>query len=99
MVIVGFSAVVRYTRLACLAAVAILAAAIFAGASGAVSSTRAKGVDISNWNGTIHWTKVANAGYRFAIGKATEATTYKDSTYAANRYGSEAAGLLFRAYH
>ena len=36
------------------------------------SSTHAKGIDVSNWNGTINWTKVAHAGYRFAIGKATD---------------------------
>ena len=44
-------------------------------------------------------TKVAHAGYRFAIAKATEATTFDDSTYLANRYGSEAAGIVFGAYH
>ena len=84
--IVGFSGVVRYTRLACLLAVVVLAAGVFAGASGAAaSSTHAKGIDVSNWNGTINWTKVAHAGYRFAIAKATEATNYEDTTYVANR--------------
>jgi GH25 family lysozyme M1 (1,4-beta-N-acetylmuramidase) len=99
MSIVGISGLVRHTRLACLLAVVVLAAGVVAGASGAASTTRAKGVDISNWNGTINWAKVANAGYRFVIGKATEATTYEDPTYAANRYASEAKGLLFGAYH
>jgi GH25 family lysozyme M1 (1,4-beta-N-acetylmuramidase) len=101
MAIVGFSGVVRRARLACVPAVVVLAAAsVFAGASGAaVSSTRAKGIDVSNWQHTINWTKVAGAGYKFAIAKATEATNYEDSTYAANRIGSEAAGLVFGAYH
>src|SRR5579863_2257526 len=101
MPIVGFSGVVRYTRFACLIAVAVLAVFAFVGASGAsaTSSSRAKGIDVSNWNGTISWTKVAHAGYRFAIAKATEATNFEDSTYAANRSGSEAAGLVFGAYH
>src|SRR5262245_44899249 len=101
MTIVGVSEVVRYTRFACLAAVAVLAAVAFAGASGAAasSSTRAKGIDVSNWQKTINWTKVANAGYRFAIAKATEATNYKDTTYVANRANSQAAGLAFGAYH
>jgi GH25 family lysozyme M1 (1,4-beta-N-acetylmuramidase) len=98
--IVGSFAVVRYARFACLLAVVVLAAGVFAGASGAATSTtRAKGIDVSNWNGTINWTKVAHAGYRFAIGKATESTTFDDSTYLANRYGSEGAGLVFGAYH
>jgi GH25 family lysozyme M1 (1,4-beta-N-acetylmuramidase) len=99
MAIVGFSRV-RRARVACLVAVAVLAAFVFASASGAAtSSTHAKGIDVSNWNGTINWTKVAHAGYRFAIGKATEGTTFDDGTYLANRYGSESAGLVFGAYH
>jgi len=97
--IVGFSGVVRYTRFACLVAVVVLAATAFAGSSGAAATTHAKGIDVSNWNGTINWAKVAHAGYRFAIGKATEGTGFDDGTYAANRYGSEAAGLVFGAYH
>ncbi len=97
--IVGFSAVVRCTRLACLFAVVILAAGVFAGASGAASASHAKGIDVSNWNGTINWTRVAHAGYKFAIAKATEATSYEDTTYVANRSASEAAGLAFGAYH
>ncbi|HEY2354600.1 MAG TPA: GH25 family lysozyme [Gaiellaceae bacterium] len=96
----GFSALVRYTRFACVVAVVVLAASAFGGASGASASTsRAKGIDVSNWNGTINWTKVAHAGYRFAIAKATESTTFDDSTYLANRTGSEAAGIAFGAYH
>jgi GH25 family lysozyme M1 (1,4-beta-N-acetylmuramidase) len=68
-----------------------------AGAS--AGATRAKGLDVSNWNGTIKWGAVAAAGYRFAFGKATEGTKYVDATYTANRNGSEAAGLVFGAYH
>ena len=99
MSILGSSGVVRCARLACLIAVAVLAAFVFAGASGAAAaSSRAKGIDVSNWNGTIHWTKVAHGGYRFALGKATEGTTFEDGTYAANRAGSEAAGVIFGAY-
>ncbi len=99
MSIVGFSGVVRCTRLACLIAVVVLAAFVFASASGAAaSSSHAKGIDVSNWNGTIKWTKVAHAGYRFALGKATEGTTFEDGTYAVNRAASEAVGVVFGAY-
>jgi GH25 family lysozyme M1 (1,4-beta-N-acetylmuramidase) len=97
--IVGFFGVVRCTRLACVFAVVALTASVFSGASGAATATHAKGIDVSNWNGTIKWPKVANAGYRFAIAKATEATNYEDYTYAANRAGSKAAGMAFGAYH
>ena len=96
--IVGFLGVVRSARIACLLAVVALGASALASASGAATA-RAKGIDVSNWNGTINWPKVAHAGYRFAIGKATEATSYEDPTYATNRTNSEAAGIAFGAYH
>jgi GH25 family lysozyme M1 (1,4-beta-N-acetylmuramidase) len=99
MPIVGFLGVVGRARVACLVVVAVVATAVFAGASGAATTSHAKGIDVSNWNDTINWTKVAHAGYRFVIAKATEATTFDDSTYLANRNGSEAAGLVFGAYH
>jgi GH25 family lysozyme M1 (1,4-beta-N-acetylmuramidase) len=98
MSVLGFFAAVRCTRLACFAAVLAFAISVFAGASGAASATRAKGIDVSNWNGSINWTKVANGGYRFALGKATEGTNFEDATYAPNRSGSEAAGIVFGAY-
>src|SRR5262249_49134868 len=62
-------------------------------------TARAKGLDVSNNNGTIIWSKVAHAGYRFAFGKATEGTAYTDRKYTTNRNGSESAGLVFGAYH
>jgi GH25 family lysozyme M1 (1,4-beta-N-acetylmuramidase) len=68
------------------------------GASDAASG-HAKGIDVSNWNGTVRWGRVAHAGYRFAFGKATEGTSYSDATYSRNRNGSERAGLVFGAYH
>jgi GH25 family lysozyme M1 (1,4-beta-N-acetylmuramidase) len=75
-----------------------LTALLAASASDAATS-RAKGLDVSNFQGTITWSKVAHAGYRFAFGKATEGTTYNDKTYTTNRNGSEAAGIYFGAYH
>ena len=84
-------------RLALLAAAVLLLGTLAQSAPAAV--TRAKGVDVSNWQHTIDWTKVAGAGYQFAFGKATEGTTYSDPTYPANRSGSEGAGLAFGAYH
>ncbi len=89
----------RGGRLALLAGVAAAFAAFaVVGASGA-SSARAKGIDISNNNGSINWTKVASGGYTFAFGKATEGTTFTDGTYSTNRNASESAGLAFGAYH
>jgi GH25 family lysozyme M1 (1,4-beta-N-acetylmuramidase) len=97
---VGFDIGARGGRLGLLACLVIaLTALLFTSASDAATTTRAKGLDVSNFQGTINWAKVAKAGYRFAFGKATEGTNYNDKTYTANRNGSEAAGLVFGAYH
>jgi GH25 family lysozyme M1 (1,4-beta-N-acetylmuramidase) len=58
-----------------------------------------EGVDVSNWQGTIIWSKVAAAGKHFAYMKASEDTTYVDPTYATNRQQAHAAGLYVGAYH
>ena len=58
-----------------------------------------EGIDISHWQGTIDWTKVAASGKRFAYMKASESTTYVDPTYVSNRQGARAAGLYVGAYH
>jgi GH25 family lysozyme M1 (1,4-beta-N-acetylmuramidase) len=96
---VGFVIGARRGQLGLLAVLAIaLAALLFASASDATTA-RAKGLDVSNYQGSIVWSKVAHAGYRFAFGKATEGTGYVDKTYTTNRNGSEAAGLVFGGYH
>jgi len=89
----------RRGRLGLLAVLVIALTAVCSVSASDAATARAKGLDVSNWNGAINWTKVANAGYRFAFGKATEGTGYTDTTYTTNRNGSEAAGLVFGAYH
>jgi GH25 family lysozyme M1 (1,4-beta-N-acetylmuramidase) len=58
-----------------------------------------EGVDVSHWQGTISWSKVAAAGKHFAMIKASESIDYVDPLYAANRSGAQAAGLWTGAYH
>lgn len=58
-----------------------------------------EGIDVSHWQGTINWTKVANAGKTFVYMKASENTSYKDPTYATNRAQAKAKGLKVGAYH
>jgi lysozyme len=99
MRVVGSVIGARRGQLGLLAGLVIaLTALSFASASDAATA-RAKGLDVSSWNGAINWAKVAHAGYRFAFGKATEGSSYTDRTYTTNRNGSEAAGLVFGAYH
>ena len=57
------------------------------------------GIDVSRHQGTIDWAQVAAAGQRFVIAKATEGLLSVDPTYATNRAGAMAAGLVFGAYH
>jgi GH25 family lysozyme M1 (1,4-beta-N-acetylmuramidase) len=99
MRVVGSLIGARRGQLGLLASVAIALTALLAASASDAATARAKGLDVSNWNGTIKWGKVAHAGYRFAFGKATEGTSYTDKTYTTNRNGSEGAGLVFGAYH
>jgi GH25 family lysozyme M1 (1,4-beta-N-acetylmuramidase) len=89
----------RRGRLGLFAGLVIALAALLSASASDAATTRAKGLDVSNFQGTINWGKVAHAGYKFAFGKATEGTTYNDKTYTTNRNGSEGAGLVFGAYH
>ena len=82
-----------------LAGLVIALTALLSVSASDAATVRAKGLDVSSWNGAINWSKVSSAGYRFAFGKATEGTGYVDKTYTTNRNGSEGAGLVFGAYH
>ncbi len=57
------------------------------------------GIDVSHWDGTIDWTKVAASGQRFVVMKATEGRTFDDPNYASYEAGASAAGLAVTAYH
>jgi GH25 family lysozyme M1 (1,4-beta-N-acetylmuramidase) len=58
-----------------------------------------EGIDVSHWQGTIDWTRVAAAGKTFAIAKATEGVGFKDDKYDRNKAGAQANGMKFGAYH
>jgi GH25 family lysozyme M1 (1,4-beta-N-acetylmuramidase) len=99
MPVVGSFIGARRGRLGLLAGLVIALTALLSVSASDAATARAKGLDVSNWNGTINWPKVAHAGYRFAFGKATEGTSYSDQTYTVNRNRSESAGLVFGGYH
>ena len=56
------------------------------------------GLDVSHWQGTIDWAKVAKAGYKFSFMKATEGGTYTDPSYDTNRANANANGIVIGAY-
>lgn len=62
-----------------------------------------KGIDVSSnqhpANRPIDWHKVADAGYGFAIVKATQGTTYQNPWLERDLEDAYAAGLFVGAYH
>lgn len=57
------------------------------------------GVDVSNHQGVIDWSRVANDDMWFAYIKATEGSDYVDAFFARNWTGAQGAGLRHGAYH
>ena len=63
------------------------------------ASSVLEGIDVSHWQGTIDWTKVAAAGKRFAILKATDSVDFVDDHYATFHAAAKANGIWTGAYH
>lgn len=57
-----------------------------------------KGIDVSEHNGTVSWTKVKAAGRSFAFARVSDGLDYPDDTFADNWSGMKAAGLVRGAY-
>ncbi len=57
------------------------------------------GVDVYSGYGSINWSQVAGAGYKFNYAKATEGVGYTDSWYLNYAVNSPAAGIKTGAYH
>ncbi len=62
-------------------------------------TTVVRGIDVSHWQGTIDWARVAASGVRFAFLKATDDVDYTDPTFLANRAAARANGIEVGAYH
>jgi len=58
-----------------------------------------KGIDVSRWQPVIDWSKVRSDGVEFAILKATQGTTIKDSCFESHYAGAKSAGIKVGAYH
>lgn len=57
-----------------------------------------RGIDVSKWNGTINWKKVAGDNVKFAICRATYGAE-ADATFLTNARGAHENGLFVGAYH
>src|SRR5262249_39224672 len=64
-----------------------------------VMAQRPLGIDVSHFQGSITWSSVAGSGISFAWAKATEGTTFTDSTYTINTANGKVAGVFMGAYH
>lgn len=60
---------------------------------------RTPGIDVSRYQGTIDWARVAASGYRFAIIRATVGNYYTDPRFYENWRGARDAQMLVSAYH
>lgn len=58
-----------------------------------------RGVDVSNWQGTVSWKGLAEMGIRFAFIKSTEGSTYVDPCFDYNWENAYKTGLRVGAYH
>lgn len=63
-------------------------------------SAQVRGIDVSKYQGTINWTKVAKTKrVSYVYVKATEGTTIQDAYYKNNVRNARAAGLPVGSYH
>ena len=59
-----------------------------------------QGVDLSHWQGSVDWAKMAASGIRFAWSKAAQGQSGRDATWTAERRKEAAAvGIRLGAYH
>ena len=60
---------------------------------------RPLGTDVSNYQPTINWPGVRNAGIVFAWTKATQGTTYSSPSFTSQEAGAKSVGIYIGAYH
>jgi GH25 family lysozyme M1 (1,4-beta-N-acetylmuramidase) len=64
-----------------------------------VSAFAVKGVDLSHWNTGFSFSSLKAAGQSFVYLKATQGTSFIDSTYASRQASARSKGLLVGTYH
>ncbi len=66
----------------------------------AQAQTRTRGIDVSKFQGTVNWAKVAkDSTIKFVYIRATEGTSIQDAYYKTNLKAARKAGLLVGSYH
>jgi lysozyme len=80
-------------------AVSTTAVLIAPAAVPAIAGPRVPGIDVSKYQGRIHWPAVASTPVRFVIMRATKGNRYRDGKYARNLAGATQNRLVVGAYH
>ena len=62
------------------------------------SGTTTKGIDVSKWQATVDWAKVAADGVKFGVARTSDGTTYDDKYFTANWQGMKNNGIIRGAY-
>jgi GH25 family lysozyme M1 (1,4-beta-N-acetylmuramidase) len=90
----------RFPLLVSVALAAAIVANVGLPAATAAATWPVKGIDVSKWQQTIDWAKVAASGkVDFAIIKATEGKKYVDPMFFTNAAGASAHGIAIGMYH
>ena len=78
----------------------LLVLLVLMGTGEAMAQVRTRGIDVSKFQGTINWNKVAkDSTIKFAYIRASEGTSIQDPNYRANIKAAKKAGLLVGSYH
>lgn len=87
----------KVTRLCCVSLFLVFYFSFFISAQAQV---RTRGIDVSKFQGTISWAKVAkDSTIKFVYVRATEGTSIQDPNYKTNLKAARKAGLLVGSYH
>jgi lysozyme len=68
-------------------------------ASTCATGATLEGVDVSVYDGTVDWAQLKASGRAFAIAKATEGASFKDTQFPTNWTAMKSAGIVRSAYH
>jgi len=62
------------------------------------SGTTTKGIDVSKWQTTVDWAKVAADGVKFGVARTSDGMNYDDAYFTKNWQGMKANGIIRGAY-
>lgn len=64
-----------------------------------MNSQYEKGIDVSKWQGTIDWEKVADSGVKYVFIKMSEGGTYANHKFVEIFNNAKSVGINVNCYH